>query len=1259
MFKKLLLTLVLVVLITASSFAHTFKVLVFSKTDGFRHSSIPDGIAAIQQLGLEYNFDVDATEDATVFIFENLVQYDAIIFLSTTGDVLNADQQTAFEQYIRSGGGFAGIHSASDTEYNWPWYGDLVGAYFDSHPDIQTATIKVVDRIHPSTKNLPEYWERFDEWYNYRENPRGNVHVLATLEESTYNGGNMGYDHPIAWMHDFDGGRAWYTGGGHTEESYSDPDFLDHILGGILYASGDVSGQFDATNNNQYQVTVIDNNPSNPMSLAVLPNLDVLYIERSGTMKLRSNSTGLITIAAQFSVDSGREDGLLGIVLDPDFENNSWIYVFYSPLAVSEQRVSRFVYDGSIVDMNSEIIMLQIPTQRTECCHSGGDLEFDGNGNLFITTGDNTNPFQADGYAPIDERSGRSAFDAQATSANTNDLRGKILRIHPEVDGSYTIPENNLFADSTQGLPEIYVMGTRNPFRMAVNKRNNELVWGDVGPDSRVFSETRGPIGYDEFNRATEPGNFGWPYCIADNQAYGDYNFQTGQSNGLFDCQNPLNLSPNNTGNDTLPPAVSAWISYPYGFTADRPEFGSNDARTAIAGDFFHFDSTLIETGSLPEYYNGSLFILEWTRNWIKEIRFNADGNIFQINPFLESEPLVRPIDMQIGPDGAVYIIEWGTGFFEDNPDDRIIKIEFAQNLSNRTPFAIASASVTSGLAPLEVDFKGDLSRDPDNGDQLSYSWDFDGDDIEDAATANATFTYTINGNYSAVLTVSDQEGESAVAQVEIIVGNSNPVVNIVRPLNGGFYQDFDTIEYEVEVTDAEQGTIGNGIECNDVVIEPSIGHNDHSHGAGPVNGCEGSFVAQSEGDGPDNVFYILNANFEDDGAGIEVPLRGSDVVVLNLKRKQGEHAVDFSDFQLEDTGDFLGGGKNVGYADQGDVLKFANMNFENIDFITLRYASAGFAADIEVRVDDENGPLIAKIGTQLTGDWQFYDYFTAELDNLGGTRDVYFVFTSTTGDGGLGNINWIDFHGQGIAANNSDSLKGLAATYFSNGDFTGSSIIRKDPMIAFNWGNDSPDSEIPENGFSVRWEGELNPVESGSYRFYSEPINGDAKVFLNDELIIPENGAQSSQFSLQAGTANKLVVEYSHNTGNAGMFLRWSLTGGKNVVHTNNLIPNTGVLVVSDELEIEIPPSFTLSQNYPNPFNPSTNINFSLPKSGRAKLTVFNTLGQTIQVLLDEIRNEGVHSVPFNAASLSSGVYFYRLEFDGNVLSNKMVLMK
>ena len=186
-------------------------------------------------------------------------------------------------------------------------------------------------------------------------------------------------------------------------------------------------------------------------------------------------------------------------------------------------------------------------------------------------------------------------------------------------------------------------------------------------------------------------------------------------------------------------------------------------------------------------------------------------------------------------------------------------------------------------------------------------------------------------------------------------------------------------------------------------------------------------------------------------------------------------------------------------------------MNFENIDFITLRFASQNIPADIEIRTDSKNGPLIATIGTEVTGGWQTYDYFTAPLSNYEGTHDMYVIFTSSFGNGGLGNINWIDFHGQGIALNNPDSLRGLAATYYSNNDFTGTKIVRKDPMIAFSYRDRPPHDNIPANGYSVRWEGDITPTSSGNYRFYTEPINGSAKVWLNDELIINTGNTQSN----------------------------------------------------------------------------------------------------------------------------------------------------
>jgi len=218
------------------------RVLVFSKTAGFRHDSIPAGITSIRSLGRANGFSVSATDDASTFTRKRLRGFDAVVFLNTTGDILGPAQQTAFRTYIRHGGGFAGIHSATDTEYGWPFYGRLIGTRFRQHPAVQVASVRVTDPKHPSTGGLPRRWARRDEWYDFASNPRGRVHVLAVLDESTYSGGTMGADHPIAWCRRFKNGRAWYTGGGHTIESYSEPAFRRHLLGGIRWAAALAKG---------------------------------------------------------------------------------------------------------------------------------------------------------------------------------------------------------------------------------------------------------------------------------------------------------------------------------------------------------------------------------------------------------------------------------------------------------------------------------------------------------------------------------------------------------------------------------------------------------------------------------------------------------------------------------------------------------------------------------------------------------------------------------------------------------------------------------------------------------------------------------------------------------------------------------------------------------------------------------------------------------------------------------------------------------
>lgn len=223
--------------------AQPYKVLAFSKTAAYRHTAIPSALEALIALGAANDFTVDNTEDATAFSDTNLAQYRVVVFLMTSGDVLNNEQQAAFERYIRAGGGFVGVHSASDTEYDWPWYGQLVGAYFKNHPPTwRQATMLIEDPNHISTAHLGASWVRRDEWFNFRSNPRDRVHVLITLDESTYTGGEMGADHPYAWCHNFDGGRAWYTGLSHDYRAYATSELRMHLLGGIEYAAGVAGG---------------------------------------------------------------------------------------------------------------------------------------------------------------------------------------------------------------------------------------------------------------------------------------------------------------------------------------------------------------------------------------------------------------------------------------------------------------------------------------------------------------------------------------------------------------------------------------------------------------------------------------------------------------------------------------------------------------------------------------------------------------------------------------------------------------------------------------------------------------------------------------------------------------------------------------------------------------------------------------------------------------------------------------------------------
>ena len=806
---------------SCSNRSSTPKILVFTKAKGYVHASIPVGVAAIMKLGEQNHFDVDTTSDASDFKESNLKKYSALVFVSTTGNTMNADQKVQLQRYMEAGGGFVGIHAAADAEYSWPYYNKLVGAYFLSHPhdsNVRKATVIIADTSSPVTKGLPHLWERTDEWYSYKSiDP--SIKVLAKLDEETYEGGENGSNHPIMWYHDFDGGRSFYTGGGHTPESYSEPLFLQHLLAGIQYAVGDnkpldytKAYAVKAPEENRFTKVILSNDLNEPMELAVAHDGRVFFVERSGNFYMYDPTNQKTKTIYHFPIylDNPKisfGSGVLGMTIDPDFDKNNFVYFFYTPNQLPlHQNISRFKLIGrDSLDAASEKVLIQIALDLEVSAHSGGSLAWDKNKNLFISAGDNTVPFESDGYSPIDETPGRKIFDAQRSAGNTNDLRGKILRIHPEPDGTYTVPDGNLFPKGTANTrPEIYTMGCRNPYRIGIDQETSVLYWGEVGPDAGE-NGANGPRGYDEFNQAKKAGNYGWPYFVGDSKPYPRYDFVTKKVNEYFDPKAPANNSIYNTGLKVLPPTNKAMIWYPYGWYDTFPDLGQG-GRCAIGGPVYHYNKDNHNKIGLPEYYDKKLFVADWMRNWVFTGSFDDTLGFKRMEQFMPlTGDFKRPIDFDITQDGVMYMLEYGSVYGADNDDARLVRLEF--NGGNRAPKAAISAKDTIGLAPLKVAFDGSKSSDFDEDDVLSYAWDF-GDGGEASTDAKPEHTFTKNGIYNVKLTVTDPSGEKDTHTVNVMVGNTVPQVSLAVTGNSSFYFGQQQLQYSADATDKEDKNI-------------------------------------------------------------------------------------------------------------------------------------------------------------------------------------------------------------------------------------------------------------------------------------------------------------------------------------------------------------------------------------------------------------------------------------------------------------------
>ncbi|MER7665648.1 ThuA domain-containing protein [Streptomyces sp. NPDC096193] len=746
-----------------------------------------------------------------------------------------------------------------------------------------------------------------------------------------------------------------------------------------------------------------------PMSLAVLPDRSVLHTSRNGELRM-TDSAGNTRVVGTVPVYSHDEEGLQGIGLDPKFSENRFIYLYYAPPmdtpagdAPNEgtaadfakfdgvNRLSRFVLkaDGTL-DNASEKKILDVPATRGICCHVGGDIDFDAQGNLYLSTGDDSNPFASDGYTPIDDRPGRNpAYDARRTSGNTNDLRGKILRIKVNDDATYSVPEGNLFAPGTDKTrPEIYAMGFRNPFRFSVDKKTGIVYVGDYGPDAGAADPKRGPAGQVEFARVTKPGNYGWPFCTGDNDAYVDYDFATKESGAAFDCAAPKNESPHNTGLVDLPPAQAAWIPYDGGSV---PEFGSG-SESPMGGPVYRYDAASDSPVKFPEAYDGDFFAGEFGRRWIKRIEQGEDGTVQSINavPWTGTQIM----DMAFGPDGALYVLDYGTAWFGGDENAGLYRIENATG--GRSPVAEASANKTSGKAPLRVAFSSAGTTDGD-GDALTYAWDFG--DGGTSTAANPSHTYKKNGTYTATVTAKDPTGRTGSAGVHVVVGNTAPKVTLELPVDGALFSFGDEVPFKVTVTDPEDGATG-AIDCAKVKVTYILGHDSHGHPVTSANGCTGTIKTSADGghDPNANIFGVFDAEYTDGGGGGQAALTSHDQAQLQPRHRQAEHFSGSSGIKVYDKAS-AHGGKTVGDVDNDDWISFKPYNLTGSTKLTARISSGGAGGFLEVRTGSAKGPILGSAPVPVTGGWDTFQDIDVPLRAVPKkTTELFLVFKGGAG---------------------------------------------------------------------------------------------------------------------------------------------------------------------------------------------------------------------------------------------------------------------
>jgi type 1 glutamine amidotransferase len=1019
------------------------NVLVFHGSAAQQDDPVAQATTAIEDLGKQNKFAVDVSENPAVFTAANLARYRGVVFLSAKGVTLNADQEAAFQAYVKNGGGFVGVHDAARAQADSDWFTGLIGtrpgtglpnpekvvgvtasgenppneskeklvdgntntkwltfqptgwvtakldkpvavtsyaltsandfegrdpkdwklqgsqdgkswtnldtqtgqdfpqrfqtkqyqfnnsqAYqyyrlditanggepavqlaelrlFGANPTppaenkVQQAVVDVTDRQHPANKDLPLKWTRSDQWLNWDPNPVGKVQTIAQVEEGTYDAGQgaNGPFHPISWCRDYDGGRSFYTGMGRTQASYTtDKEFRSHLLGAIEWTTGMVRGDCQATIASNYQIERLTpkNQPGQldqigePHGLTIAPDGRTFYIGKAacpsgpisdwnnpnvglgcGTIHQwdpKTKQTKLLTtLPVMGNRGSGdelvkNEEGLVGITLDPKFEQNGWIYAYWMPHAsidrdkqIGQRTISRFTYDSAkqSIDQGTRKDLLHWDAQIHSCCHTGGGMTFDKQGNLYVGVGDDNSSGGSDGYSGnnwTQDYKGLSFQDARRTAGNTNDLNGKILRIHPEPNGTYTIPKGNLFTGKEEGggktRPEIYVMGVRNVARIAYDTKNDWLTAAWVGPDAGGPNADLGPAKYETATIITSAGNQGWPYCMGNKQPYRDRsNTDANVLTGWYDCDHLKNTSPRNTGLVDIPPARDNMIWYsPQGGGPVYPKRADGSGiPTYVASDATYTEPYLKGGGQAimdgPTYHrsevntsSGVAWPAYWDNKWFIGDESNPNnrvavtvnpGNVKDQGPPAFGEDLRQIIragggdnalqswmDAKFGPDGALYMLDYAGGFFSLDPNQKLIRISYKGGAATPNPSDASVRAVAQGK-PKTMTFSNAKAGG------VSWEWDF-GDGSKPSHEANPTHTYAEFGTYHATLKVTYANGEQATGKIDVKVGCSAPDARAT-----------------VWMLDTDTGVanhqVGGGCTINDVIDDESTWSN---HGA-------------------------------------------------------------------------------------------------------------------------------------------------------------------------------------------------------------------------------------------------------------------------------------------------------------------------------------------------------------------------------------------------------------------------------------------